>query len=262
VNRITSCSWRGGATPLIVPKPFGRTRLPLESFGRLVIVGSLRLATFTVLLTPVNCVWFRALKMSRRISAPMSPRIRIFFESERSMLLIGGACRKSRADSAPVAAGLWRREAGGIDLSVRIAAPTAPGSHVRTTRVRVAVGTGQIRGTDRSPRGMQHCAKRGHIQHKIARDRCLVHFELRGTRRRGVASLQASARNSDARSQSPMAAIRSRRDRMAAVSSSRRRWISAASRSVRNASLPGSRCSRKGAMVSETAKVGRKTPRS
>ena len=41
---------RGGATPLMVPKPFCRTRLPFASYGRFVTVLSVMLAKLTELL--------------------------------------------------------------------------------------------------------------------------------------------------------------------------------------------------------------------
>jgi hypothetical protein len=40
----------------MAPNPCCRTRLPFASYGRLVIVRSVRLAKFAVALTPVNCV--------------------------------------------------------------------------------------------------------------------------------------------------------------------------------------------------------------
>src|SRR5678815_1717054 len=103
--RVISCSCRGGATPLIVPNPFGRTRLPAASYGRLVIVLSVRLAKFAVALTPVNCVWFSALNMSILTSAFVRPYTLSFFESDMSRLLIGGACTKNRDDSLPLLPG-------------------------------------------------------------------------------------------------------------------------------------------------------------
>src|SRR5207247_622303 len=52
----------------MLPKPLFRTRLPVASNGRFVIVGLVRLAKLTVLLTPVNWVWLSALKASSRTS--------------------------------------------------------------------------------------------------------------------------------------------------------------------------------------------------
>ena len=86
----------------MVPKPLFRTKAPLESYGRFVMVGSVRLAKLTVLLTPVNWVWFSALKASRRTSSLIPFFIVKVLETDRSRLLIGGACRKKRADSSPL----------------------------------------------------------------------------------------------------------------------------------------------------------------
>src|SRR3954466_2097561 len=99
--RVMSCSVRGGATPLMVPNPFGRTRLPAASYGRLVIVLSVRLAKFAVALTPVNCVWFNALNMSTLNSALVRPWILKFLEIDISRLFSGGLCTKNREDSSP-----------------------------------------------------------------------------------------------------------------------------------------------------------------
>ena len=62
---------------------------------------SVRLAKFAVALTPVNCVWLSALNMSTRNSNRMFFGSANVFENDRSRLLIGGACTKKRADSAP-----------------------------------------------------------------------------------------------------------------------------------------------------------------
>src|SRR5581483_8249844 len=101
VTRVTSCSVRGGATPLMVPKPLGRTSAPVASYGRLVMVRSVRLAKFAVLLTPVNCVWFSALNASTRTSNFSDRGPAKAFATEKSRLLIGGLRTKNRADSAP-----------------------------------------------------------------------------------------------------------------------------------------------------------------
>src|SRR3954468_359179 len=103
--RVMSCSVRGGATPLIVPNPFGRTRLPAASYGRLVIVLSVRLAKFAVALTPVNCVWFSALNMSTR-NSNLKPRDSLkFLAIDMSRLFSGGAWTKNREDSSPLLPG-------------------------------------------------------------------------------------------------------------------------------------------------------------
>src|SRR5438552_3979198 len=99
--RAISCSVRGGATPLIAPNPFGRTRFPFASYGRLVIVLSVKLAKLAVALTPVNCVVFSTLNTSRRTSNLKLLITAKFLESDMSRLLIGGARTKYCADSAP-----------------------------------------------------------------------------------------------------------------------------------------------------------------
>src|SRR3954470_15045911 len=111
--RVMTCSVRGGATPLIVPKPFGRTRLPAASYGRLVIVLSVRLAKFAVALTPVNCVWFSALNMSSRNSNLKLRDSVNFFATDMSRLLSGGARTKKREDSSP-----WLPGCGGAKHAV------------------------------------------------------------------------------------------------------------------------------------------------
>jgi len=65
---------------------------------------SATVAKFAVAFTPVNCVWFSALNMSRRTSNLIPFGAFRFFDSDMSRLLIGGACTKKRADSAP---SLW-----------------------------------------------------------------------------------------------------------------------------------------------------------
>ena len=87
---------------MMLPKPLFRTKAPLESYTGFVMVGSVRLAKLTVLLTPVNCVWFSALKASRRTSSRIPFFIAKVLEIDRSRLLIGGAFRKNRADSSPL----------------------------------------------------------------------------------------------------------------------------------------------------------------
>src|SRR5689334_8791893 len=104
--RVISCSVRGGATPLMVPNPFGLTRAPAALYGRLVIVGLVRLAKFAVALTPVNCVWLSALNMSNRNSKLALFTTANFFDSDRSRLLSGGARTKNRDDSSPWLPGL------------------------------------------------------------------------------------------------------------------------------------------------------------
>src|SRR4051812_16337295 len=85
----------------MVPNPFGCTSFPCASYARLVIVLSVRLAKFTVLLTPVNWSVFSALNMSRRISN-LTPCVATkFFDTDRSRLLSGGLRAKKRGDSSP-----------------------------------------------------------------------------------------------------------------------------------------------------------------
>src|SRR6185436_19028088 len=100
-----SCSVRGGATPLIVPNPFRCVRLPLASYGRLVIVGSVRLLKFTVLFTVVYWTVFSALNMSSRISNFAPAAIPRFFATDRSRLLSGGSRAKNRGVSSPLLPG-------------------------------------------------------------------------------------------------------------------------------------------------------------
>src|SRR5258705_3876436 len=90
----------------MAPNPFGRTRVPAASYGRLVIVLSVKLAKLAVALTPVNCVWFRKLNMSRRTSNLIPFGAFRVFDRDMSRLLIGGARTKNRADSAPSLPGL------------------------------------------------------------------------------------------------------------------------------------------------------------
>src|SRR5262245_58193286 len=85
----------------MVPKPLLRIRLPFASYGRFVMVRSVMLAKLTVLLTPVNWVWLSALKASRRTSRRTRLPAGNDLESDMSRLLIAGAHRKKRADSAP-----------------------------------------------------------------------------------------------------------------------------------------------------------------
>jgi hypothetical protein len=122
---------RGGATPLIVPNPFRCTRFPCPSYGRLVIVRSVRLLKFTVLFTVVNWTVLNALKISSRISnfAPCAmPR---FFAIDRSRLLSGGSRAKSRGVSSPLLPGCGGAKHSSVALDYRI-----------------AVGPGQVPGAD------------------------------------------------------------------------------------------------------------------
>lgn len=52
VNLVINCTRRGGPTELMAPTPNLFTRLPLASYGRFVIVGSVRLLKKIVLMTP------------------------------------------------------------------------------------------------------------------------------------------------------------------------------------------------------------------
>src|SRR5688572_21078160 len=97
------------------PKPLFRTRFPLASWGRFVMVGLVRLAKLAVAFTPVNCVWLRALNASSRISSLTCCRTANTLEIDRSRLLIGGAQRKNRADSSP-----WLPGCGGAKHDVLI----------------------------------------------------------------------------------------------------------------------------------------------
>jgi hypothetical protein len=60
-----------------------------------------RLAKLTVLLTRFHWVWLSALKASARISILTRFFSANTLEIDRSTLLIGGPCRKKRADSVP-----------------------------------------------------------------------------------------------------------------------------------------------------------------
>ena len=64
-TRVTIWSVRGGATPLMVPNPFRCTRFPCASYGRLVIVGSVKLLKFTVLFTVVNWTNFLGIDLAK-----------------------------------------------------------------------------------------------------------------------------------------------------------------------------------------------------
>src|SRR5262249_14697573 len=103
--RPTSCSWRGGATCWIVPNPFGWTSFPCASYGRLVIVLSVRLAKLTVLFTCVNWSVFNALNMSIRNSNFVPCVNGKFFENDKSRLLSGGSRAKYRGVSSPLLPG-------------------------------------------------------------------------------------------------------------------------------------------------------------
>src|SRR6185295_16947818 len=126
---------RGGATPLIVPNPFRCVRLPDASYGRLVIVGSVRLLKFTVLFTVVYWTVFRKLNISSRISnfAPCAmPR---FFASDRSRLLSGGSRAKNRGVSSPLLPGCCGAKHSGCSNCL-YGSPLhpRPGSQVRAMR--------------------------------------------------------------------------------------------------------------------------------
>src|SRR4051812_1069533 len=89
----------------MVPNPFGCTSFPCASYARLVIVLSVRLAKFTVLLTPVNWSVFSALNMSRRTSTFKPWVATKFFDTDRSRLLSGGLRAKKRGVSSPLLPG-------------------------------------------------------------------------------------------------------------------------------------------------------------
>src|SRR6476469_6958259 len=131
---MTICSVRGGATPLIDPKPFRWVRLPFASYGRLVMVRSVKLAKFAVAFTPVNCVWFRALNMSTRNSNWLLPYTVTRFDTDMSRLLIGGECRKKREDSAPSLWGCGCAKHAVLICRYGSLLEPPPGSQVRTMR--------------------------------------------------------------------------------------------------------------------------------
>src|SRR5262245_60686379 len=135
VMRVTSCSARAGATPLIVPNPFGCVSTPCALYGRLVIVRSVKLAKFTVLLISVNWFVFNALKMSIRNSNFMLRTIAKFFEIDRSTLLSGGSRAKYRGVSSPLLPGCGGARHDGLS-NCRYGSPLQPfpGSQVRATR--------------------------------------------------------------------------------------------------------------------------------
>src|SRR2546425_12838539 len=116
----------------MLPTPLFRTRLPLASYGRFVTVGLVKLAKLTELLTPLNWVWLSALKASSLTSSLTFCPTEKLFATERSTLLIGGPCRKKRADSVPSLPGC-----GGAKHDVLICRwgappgplPGAPGGH-------------------------------------------------------------------------------------------------------------------------------------
>src|SRR5262245_24690476 len=104
---------RGGRTELTAPKPLG-LNFPFASKGKLVITVLPGLAKFAVELTPLNCVWFKTLNVSRRISNLYLSLTRNSFESATSRLLIGPTRRKFRPDSNPV---LFRDGAATAEVS-------------------------------------------------------------------------------------------------------------------------------------------------
>src|SRR5205823_3677586 len=134
VTRVTSCSVRGGATPLIVPNPFGCTSLPLASKGRLVIVRSVRLAKLALALMPVNCVWFKALNMSTRNSNFTVLTTAKILDSDMSRLLTGGLRTKNRADSAPSLPGCGGAKHEVSSCPYGSPLHPRPGLHVRAMR--------------------------------------------------------------------------------------------------------------------------------
>src|SRR6185436_13793067 len=69
------------------------------------MVGSVRLRKLAVALTPVNWVWLSALKASRRTSILTVLPIGMVLDSDRSRLLVAGACTKNRPDSSPTLPG-------------------------------------------------------------------------------------------------------------------------------------------------------------
>src|SRR5688500_13558709 len=99
------------------------------------MVGLVRLAKLTVLFTPVNCVWLRALKASRRTSRPTRLPTSKRLETDRSRLLMGGFRTKKRADSAPSLPGCGgaKQEVFAICWYGSPLQPV-PGSHVSATR--------------------------------------------------------------------------------------------------------------------------------
>ena len=131
---MTSWNVRGCATPLMVPNPVGLTRLPLASYGRFVIVRSVRLAKLAVALTPVNCVWFSALNTSSRNSNFAALTTWNRFEIDRSTLLIGGRRTKNRADSAPSLPGCGGAKHDVSNCWYGSLLQPLPGSHVSAMR--------------------------------------------------------------------------------------------------------------------------------
>src|SRR5262245_38989461 len=89
----------------MVPKPFRCVRFPCASYGRFVIVLSVRLRKFTVLFTPVNCTLSSALNTSSRISNLVPRATAKFFDTDRSRLLSGGLRAKYRGVSSPLLPG-------------------------------------------------------------------------------------------------------------------------------------------------------------
>ena len=147
---MTSWSVRGGGHAVDGCRSrCSLTRFPLASYGRFVIVGSVRLAKFAVALTPVNCVWLSALNASSaKLELHALADRRTTFESDRSRLLIGGLVQEEARRLGAVAARLRRREARGVELLVRVAARAAArvaGQHDARGRV---VGARQVRVAD------------------------------------------------------------------------------------------------------------------
>src|SRR5437667_7059995 len=89
----------------IVPNPFRCTRFPCASYGRLVIVLSVRLAKFALAFTVVNWSLFNTLNISSRISNFNPCTTGKFFEIDRSKLLSGGLRAKNRGVSSPLLPG-------------------------------------------------------------------------------------------------------------------------------------------------------------
>ena len=140
--------------PLMVPNPFRCVRFPCASYGRLVIVRSVRLLKFTVLLRPVNWTVSSRLKMSSRISNFAPCAIGEVLRYRQVEIVERWVTGEEPRCFVALAARLRRREALRVgELPVRIAAVTdARVAGQGDPRVRVAVGAGQVRGADAGDR--------------------------------------------------------------------------------------------------------------
>src|SRR6185295_19305325 len=119
----------------MVPNPLRCTRFPCASYGRLVIVRSVRLLKFTVLLRPVNWTVSSRLKMSSRTSNLIPCVIGKFFDTDRSRLLSGGLRAKYRGVSLPLLPGCGgAKHAGLVNCLYGSLLHPLPGSHVKAIR--------------------------------------------------------------------------------------------------------------------------------